>query len=103
MGCNQGGSHLLIKKGQTLEDLKKLRDLATWYREFAEKAGSTTIWDARLRTAEDLDQEIARQESLGLNFRAHRQTKNALRSPPVLTIGFARIALGHGASEGPGG
>jgi len=58
----------LIKKGQTLEDLKKLRDLATWYREFAEKAGSTTIWDARLRTAEDLDQEIARQEEPRLKF-----------------------------------
>lgn len=51
-----------------MEDLKKLRELATWYREFAEKAGSTTIWDARLRTAEDLDQEIARREEPRLKF-----------------------------------
>jgi hypothetical protein len=46
----------------TLEDPQKLRKLATWYREFAEKAGSSAIWDARLRTAEDLDDEVARIE-----------------------------------------
>jgi hypothetical protein len=50
-------------KGQRfLENAQRLRELATWYREFAEKAGSPIIWDARLRMAEDLDQEIARIE-----------------------------------------
>jgi len=34
-----------------------LRELATWYRYFAERAGSTTIWAARLRLAEDLELE----------------------------------------------
>jgi hypothetical protein len=32
-----------------------LRRLAAWYREFAERAGNPAIWDARLRTAEDLE------------------------------------------------
>ena len=33
----------------------KLRELAFWYREFAERAGNPTIWEARLRTAKELD------------------------------------------------
>jgi hypothetical protein len=36
---------------------KDLRRLATWYREFAERTGSTTIWEARLHMAEDLERE----------------------------------------------
>ena len=36
-------------------DPSKLRDLASWYREFAERTGNPTIWESRLRTAEDLD------------------------------------------------
>jgi hypothetical protein len=35
----------------------KLRELASWYREFAERAGNPTIWEARLRMAEELDAE----------------------------------------------
>ena len=33
----------------------KLRKLARWYREFAERAENPMIWEKRLRTAEDLD------------------------------------------------
>ena len=36
-------------------DPSKLRELASWYREFAERAGNPMIWDLRLRTADDLD------------------------------------------------
>jgi hypothetical protein len=36
---------------------KDLRRLATWYRDFAERAGSITIWEARLHMAEDLERE----------------------------------------------
>jgi hypothetical protein len=43
-----------------LPDAQKLRELASWYREFAERAGSTTIWAARLRMAEDLEREADR-------------------------------------------
>jgi hypothetical protein len=35
---------------------KKLRELACWYREFAERAGES-IREARLRIAEDLEHE----------------------------------------------
>jgi len=45
-----------------MEDPKKLRALAQWYRDFAERTGNPTIWDCRLRTAEDLDVEAERIE-----------------------------------------
>src|SRR5229473_1560020 len=40
-----------------MHQAQKLRDLAEWYREFAERAGNPAIWDARLRTAEKLEEE----------------------------------------------
>ena len=51
-----------LKEPTAAPEAQKLRDLATWYREFAERAGSTTIWETRLHMAEDLDQEAARLE-----------------------------------------
>jgi hypothetical protein len=41
---------------------RRLRELAGWYREFAERAGNPTIWEARLRTAQDLDAKADRLE-----------------------------------------
>ena len=38
-------------------EAEKLRELASWYREFAERTGNPTIWDARIRNAEDLEAE----------------------------------------------
>jgi len=35
----------------------KLRELAEWYRQFAERAGDPRIWEARLLTAEKLESE----------------------------------------------
>ncbi len=43
--------------GAAMEDPQKLRELAAWYREFAEKTGNPSIWESRLRMAEDLEQE----------------------------------------------
>jgi len=40
-----------------MEDPRKLRELAGWYREFAERAGNPAIWEGRLRTANDLERE----------------------------------------------
>jgi hypothetical protein len=37
-----------------------MRQLAGWYRSFAERAGSTNIWESRLHTAEDLEAEANR-------------------------------------------
>jgi len=45
-----------------MESPDKLRELAAWYREFADRAGNSAIWDARLRTAEDLEAEADRIE-----------------------------------------
>ena len=42
--------------------VRRLRELAAWYRAFAERAGNPAIWAARLRTAEDLDAEASRIE-----------------------------------------
>jgi hypothetical protein len=44
-----------------MADGDKLRELAAWYREFAERAGNPAICDSRLRTAEDLEAEADRQ------------------------------------------
>jgi hypothetical protein len=46
-----------------MDQAQKLRDLASWYREFAERAENPAIWDARLRTAEDLEREALNIES----------------------------------------
>jgi hypothetical protein len=57
-----------------MDQAQKLRELASWYREFADRAGNPTIWDARLRTAEDLEREAgnieAQTERRGLENRA---------------------------------
>ena len=47
-----------------MEYPRKLRKLAGWYREFAERAGNPAIWHARLMTAEDLEREAARLEKI---------------------------------------
>jgi hypothetical protein len=54
---------------------RRLRELAAWYREFAERAGNPTIWEARLRTAEDLEAEAARLEARRLQRSASRGVK----------------------------
>jgi len=41
---------------------ERLRELASWYREYAERTGNPAIWDVRIRTAEDLEAEAARLE-----------------------------------------
>jgi hypothetical protein len=42
------------------QDPRLLRALAAWYREFAERAGNPVIWEARLRTAAELEREADR-------------------------------------------
>jgi len=45
-----------------VSDPNKLRELAGWYRDLAERAANPAIWEARLLTAEDLEAEAARIE-----------------------------------------
>ena len=44
---------------------RHLRELAAWYRAFAERAGDTIIWQARLRTASELEKDANRLEETG--------------------------------------
>jgi hypothetical protein len=53
-----------------MEDPRELRKLADWYREFAERAGNPAIWEARLRTAGDLEREADRLEKTAVGGRA---------------------------------
>jgi hypothetical protein len=46
-----------------VDDPTKLRELAAWYREFAEQSGNPAIWEGRLRTAEDLEAEARQLET----------------------------------------
>ena len=47
-----------------MEDPRELRELAAWYREFAERAGNPAIWEARLRTAGDLERKADHSEKV---------------------------------------
>jgi hypothetical protein len=42
-----------------MKEADRLRKLAAWYREFAERAGEPWIWEARLQTADELEHEAA--------------------------------------------
>jgi hypothetical protein len=48
-----------------IQNTQRLRNLAAWYRDFAERADSPAIWEGRLQTAEDLEEEVQRQECTG--------------------------------------
>ena len=52
----------IIMNGGWPQDPRRLREIATWYREIAEKTGNPTVWEARLRTAAELEKEAARLE-----------------------------------------
>ena len=46
-----------------MDQAQRLRELAIWYREFAERTGNPVVWDSRLRTANDLEREAEALES----------------------------------------
>ena len=50
-----------------------MRKLAAWYREFAERAGSSVIWESRLLMAEALEKEAALLEQ----DRAHNKKRGS--------------------------
>ena len=45
-----------------MSDPRELRKHAAWYREFADRAGNPCFWEARLKTAIDLEREASRLE-----------------------------------------
>ena len=48
-----------MRKEGAMDESHKLRKLAAWYREFAERAGEPWIWEARRRRAYELEEEAA--------------------------------------------
>ena len=56
-------SQSVMVRSEAVDEATELRELAGWYREFAEQSGNPTIWDSRLRTAEDLEAEATQLES----------------------------------------
>src|SRR5271166_149881 len=82
-------------------DAAKLRQLAAWYREFAERAGNPAIWEARLRTAENLEAEADQRDRRAMKSAEElrteacrlRETVKSL-SDPQLKKELASRALG---------
>ena len=56
-------------------EAQRLRELAVLYREFSERAGNPTIWESRLRMAEELEREASRL------LRAVRERAPAVLAP----------------------
>jgi hypothetical protein len=56
-----------------LSATERLKALAAWYRLYAERAGSSTIWDFRLSTAEDLERQAAGLEQLSAGDDQYRR------------------------------
>ena len=57
------------------EKQRRLRELAHWYRDFAERAGNPVIWEARLRTAKELEQEADRMGEESARDRLGHRTR----------------------------
>ena len=47
-------------KDESHESQRRLRELALWYREFADRTENPAIWEARLQTAERLEWDAER-------------------------------------------
>ena len=49
-----------MSEKNTLGKIERLEWLAAWHRINAEHAGADWVWEARLRTAEDLERQAAK-------------------------------------------
>ena len=63
------------REGERREKQRRLRELAHWYRDFAERAGNPAIWEARLRTAKELGHEADRLEKESARDRLGDRTR----------------------------
>ena len=87
------------------ESSQRLRDLAAWYREYAERAGNSSIWDARLRTAEDLEKEadlLDQQRERAASPRQGKQTRAAGKGDSIRAARKQRECADDSASSGGG-
>ena len=51
-----------LGEDRQIDEPRRLRELAAWLREFAERAGAPWIWEARLIRAKGLEEEADRLE-----------------------------------------
>jgi hypothetical protein len=70
-----------------MDDPHKLRKLAAWYRELAERAGNPSIWHGRLTTAEELEREADRLEKIAVRGQLRSRNGTAGRAWFVATRG----------------
>jgi len=64
-----------------LENPQRFRQLAEWYREFADKAASAVIWESRLLTAEAFDREAVRMETIEARKKSGRSLASTNSEP----------------------
>lgn len=80
-------------------EARRLREMAAWYRALADRAGNPMIWDARLRTAEDLEAEADRSErrdqmaAFQRSYIKRDAAQTRSYSPAVITEGGRTIWL----------
>jgi hypothetical protein len=51
---------MTLMSENSLEKIERLETLAAWHRINAERAGADWVWEARSRTAEDLERQAAK-------------------------------------------
>lgn len=66
---------IIAKDAAEKQNPHSLRELASWYRELAERAGNPAIWEGRLRMAGDLEAEADRMERAPTERSARRATR----------------------------
>jgi putative MATE family efflux protein len=62
VSINSATAAVDLPKASGVREVERLREVAAWYREFVQRAGNPTIWQSRLRMAEDLASEAERLE-----------------------------------------
>jgi hypothetical protein len=79
------------------EAIERLEKLAAWHRINAERAGADWVWEARLRTAEDLERQAAKiREQLP----AERETAHRSRLEAYAGASAARARPRRGTGRG---
>ena len=79
-----------------MDQAQKLRDLASWYREFVERAENPAIWDARLRTAEDFKREAGNLEPAASGPSTERRNSALAARSDRVRSGLRRRPCGEG-------
>ena len=63
-GPSRYDAEVLSMSENVLETIARLEKLAAWHRINAERAGADWVWEARLRTAEDLERQAGKIRAL---------------------------------------